>query len=128
MNNPTELLYSKSHEWIALDGNTARIGITDYAQEAMGDIVFVDLPEEGDEVVMEESFAELESVKAVAPVYSPVTGTISAVNEALLDAPEAINEGPYEAWLIEVEGISAKEELMNAEEYEAFVEKEKEAQ
>ena len=127
MNNPTELLYSKSHEWVALDGTTARIGITDYAQEAMGDIVFVDLPEEGDEVVLEESFAELESVKAVAPVYSPVSGTISAVNEALLDAPESINEAPYEAWIIEVEGISAQEDLMTAEEYEAFVEKEKEA-
>lgn len=127
MNNPTELLYSKSHEWVALDGTTARIGITDYAQEAMGDIVFVDLPEEGDEVVLEESFAELESVKAVAPVYSPVSGTISAVNEALLDAPESINEAPYEAWIIEVEGISAQEDLMTAEEYEAFVKKEKEA-
>lgn len=127
MNNPTELLYSKSHEWVSLDGTTARIGITDYAQEAMGDIVFVDLPEEGDEVILGESFAELESVKAVAPVYSPVSGTISAVNEALLDAPESINEAPYEAWIIEVEGISAQEDLMTAEEYEAFVEKEKEA-
>ena len=127
MNYPKELLYSKSHEWVALDGGKATIGVTDYAQEAMGDIVFVSLPSEGDEAVVEESFAELESVKAVAQVYSPVSGAIVAVNEALLDAPESINEAPYDAWMIKVENITAKEELMSAEEYEAFVAKEKEA-
>lgn len=121
MHYPSDLLYSKSHEWVALEGTTARIGVTDYAQDAMGDIVFVNLPSEADEVVLGESFAELESVKAVAQAYSPVSGTISAVNESLLDAPEAINETPYEAWLIEVTGISEKEELLSAEEYQAFL-------
>ena len=121
MHYPSDLLYSKSHERVALEGTTAHIGVTDYAQDAMGDIVFVNLPSEADEVVLGESFAELESVKAVAQAYSPVSGTISAVNESLLDAPEAINETPYEAWLIEVTGISEKEELLSAEEYQAFL-------
>lgn len=119
--DPKELLYSKSHEWIALDGDGAAIGVTDYAQNAMGDIVFVNLPDKGDEVVLGEAFAELESVKAVAEVFSPVSGTVSAVNEELLDAPERINQAPYEAWLIRVGEIGDKEELLTAEEYEAFI-------
>ena len=127
MNHPAELLYSKSHEWVALDGDRARIGITDFAQDAMGDIVFVSLPAEGDTVAIEESFAELESVKAVSPVYSPVKGVISAVNEALLEAPESINEAPYDAWMIEVSEITDQEALLSAEEYEAFLAEEKEA-
>lgn len=121
MNDPKELLYSKSHEWIALEKDGAVLGVTDYAQRSMGDIVFVSLPAEGDEVAVGEAFAELESVKAVAEVFSPVTGTVSAVNEALLDAPEKINQTPYEAWLIRVAGIGEKETLLSAEEYEAFV-------
>lgn len=127
MNHPTKLLYSKSHEWVALDGDHARIGVTDYAQEAMGDIVFVSLPAEGQDMTVGEAFAELESVKAVAPVYAPVSGTISAVNEALLEAPETINQAPYDAWIIEVKEITDRETLMSSEEYEAFVAKEKEA-
>ncbi len=122
MNFPKELLYSKSHEWVQmLDDTTARIGLSDYAQDALGDLVFVNLPESGDDVAAGETFADVESVKAVSDVYSPLTGVIAEVNEALLDAPESINEDPYGAWFVQVTDISDKEELMNAEEYEAFL-------
>ena len=100
-----ELKYTKSHEWIAKDGDVATIGLTDYAQSELGDLVFVNLPEEGDEVTVGEAFGDVESVKAASDVYSPVTGTVSAVNEELLDAPESINEAPYDAWLIKVTDI-----------------------
>lgn len=122
MNFPKELLYSKSHEWVQmLDANTARIGLSDYAQESLGDLVFVNLPEAGDDVTAGEAFADVESVKAVSDVYSPLTGTVAQINEALLDAPESINGDPYGAWFIQVSGISGKEDLMSADEYEAFV-------
>ena len=122
MNFPKELLYSKSHEWVQmLDDTTARIGLSDYAQDALGDLVFVNLPEAGDEVAAGETFADVESVKAVSDVFSPLTGNVAEVNEALLDAPESINEDPYGAWFIQVSGISDKEDLMSADEYEAFV-------
>ncbi|MBQ8151751.1 MAG: glycine cleavage system protein GcvH [Firmicutes bacterium] len=122
----TELKYSKSHEWIKEDGDEVVIGLTDYAQSELGDLVFVNLPEEGDEVVAGEAFADVESVKAVSDVYSPVTGTVSAINEDLMDAPESINESPYDAWFIRVSDVGETEELLTAEEYEAFVESEQE--
>ncbi len=115
------LMYSKSHEWIKEEGDEFIIGITDYAQSALGDLVFVNLPEEDDEVTLGESFGDVESVKAVSDVYSPVTGVVSAVNEDILDSPESINSNPYEAWFIKVRDVSEKEELMTAEEYEKFL-------
>lgn len=118
-------LFAKSHEWAEfLDDTTARIGISDYAQSELGDLVFINLPEVGDEVTVGEAFADVESVKAVSNVYSPVTGVVKAVNEELLDQPELVNEAPYEAWFIEVEEISEKEELLTEEEYKSHVSEE----
>ena len=113
-----ELRYSKSHEWVKEEGDTAYIGITDFAQDALGDLVFVNLPEVGDKVEVGEPFADVESVKAVSDVYSPVTGVVLEINEELLDSPEKINEAPYEAWFIKVGEISDHEEYLTAEEYE----------
>ncbi len=124
MKYPQELFYSKSHEWVKLKGDCAWIGITDFAQDALGDLVYVNLPEVGDEVTAGETFADVESVKAVSDIYSPVTGTVAEVNEALLDAPEAINQSPYEAWLIKVEGITDREELLSADAYQEMAEAE----
>ena len=121
-----ELKYTKSHEWIKKDGDIAVIGLTDYAQSELGDLVFVNLPEEGDEVTKGEAFGDVESVKAASDVYSPVTGTVSEINEALMDAPESINEAPHDAWFIKVTDISDEEELLSAEEYEKFVEESEE--
>ncbi|MCF2641684.1 MAG: glycine cleavage system protein GcvH [Lachnospiraceae bacterium] len=121
MNYPTELKYRKSHEWVKfIDEKTALIGLSDFAQDSLGGIVFVNLPEEGDEVTAGETFADVESVKAVSDVYSPVSGVVAEVNEALLDAPESINENPYDSWFIKVENISETEDLMDAETYEKF--------
>ena len=119
-----ELLYSKSHEWVKEEGEEMVIGLTDYAQSELGDLVFVNLPEEGDELTVGEAFADVESVKAVSDVYAPVAGTVSEINEELLDAPEKINEAPYEAWLVRVKDVTEKEALLSAEEYHAFVESE----
>ncbi|NLP33919.1 MAG: glycine cleavage system protein GcvH [Clostridiales bacterium] len=120
-----ELLFSESHEWVQfLDETVVRIGLTDYAQSELGDLVFVNLPEEGDEVTAGEPFADVESVKAVSDVYSPVTGIVSKVNEILLDQPELINSDPMEAWLIEVEEVSEKEELLTEDEYNDFISRE----
>ena len=115
------LLYSKSHEWVKEEGGEFVVGITDYAQSELGDLVFVNLPEEGDEVTMGESFSDVESVKAVSDVLSPISGVVSAINEAILDAPESINSSPYEAWFIKVKDVTDKEELLSAEEYEEFL-------
>ena len=109
------LLYSKSHEWVKEEGDAVVIGLTDYAQSELGDLVFVNLPEQGDEVTVGEAFAD-----------SPVSGTVCEVNEELLDTPEAINETPYDAWLIKVGEITEKEELLTAAEYEKFVDSEQE--
>lgn len=119
-----ELLYSKSHEWVKEEREEMVIGLTDYAQSELGDLVFVNLPEEGDELTVGEAFADVESVKAVSDVYAPVAGTVSEINEELLDAPEKINEAPYEAWLVRVKDVTEKEALLSAEEYQAFVESE----
>ena len=115
------LLYAKSHEWVKEEGGEFVVGITDYAQSELGDLVFVNLPEEGDEVTMGESFADVESVKAVSDVLSPISGVVSAINEEILDAPESINSSPYEAWFIKVKDVTDKEELLSAEEYEEFL-------
>ena len=109
------LLYSKSHEWVKEEGDVAVIGLTDFAQSELGDLVFVNLPEEEDEVTVGEAFSDVESVKAVSDVYSPVSGVVCEVNEELLDAPERINEAPYDAWFVKVKDITDKEELLTAE-------------
>lgn len=126
MNYPENLKYVKSHEWVKREGDTALIGITDYAQDALGDLVFVNLPEPGDTVTAGEPFADVESVKAVSDVFSPVTGVVKEINEELLDSPELINQDPYGAWFIKVEEITEEEEYLNAAEYEAFANEEAE--
>ena len=120
MNYPTNLQYSKSHEWIRTEDGVAVIGISDFAQHALGDVVFVNLPGEGDKVTAGEAFGDVESVKAVSDLVSPVSGTVCAVNEDLLDEPEQLNKAPYDAWLIKVENVSDTEELLDAVAYEAF--------
>ena len=116
------MFFTKSHEWVNfIDDTTATVGLTDFAQSELGGLVFVNLPEEGDEVTAGEPFADVESVKAVSDVYCPVSGTVAEINEELLDAPEKINDEPYEAWFIKVENVTEQaDELMAPEEYEAF--------
>ena len=116
---PTDLKYSKSHEWVKMEDGVAVIGISDFAQDALGDVVFVNLPGEGDEVTAGEAFGDVESVKAVSDLVSPVSGTVCAVNEELLDNPALVNEDPYGAWLIQVEQMTDEEELLDAAAYEA---------
>ncbi len=118
-NIPAELRYTASHEWIKNEDGVVVIGLTDFAQSALGDIVFIDLPQEGDAVTMGDSFADVESVKAVSGVFSPVSGTVTAVNSALIDNPAMLNENPYEAWLIKVSDVSEVGELLDAAAYEA---------
>ena len=125
MNFPKELKYSKTHEWLKMEDGVAVIGLTDFAQDELGDIVFINLPEEGDEFGVDDVFADVESVKAVSDINSPAAGSITEVNEELLDAPEKINEAPYEAWLVKMEVSEEADDLMSAEEYEAFIESEK---
>ncbi len=116
-----EKLYSKSHEWVEmLDDTTAIVGISDYAQKMLGGIVFVGLPEVGDSVTVGESFADVESVKAVSDIYSPVTGIVAEINEELFDSPELINEDAGEAWFVKIEAISEIEELLDEKEYDEF--------
>ena len=113
--------YTSSHEWLLDLGNgTYRVGLSDYAQSSLGDIVFIDLPQPGDTVTAETSLGDVESVKAVSEVLSPVSGTVTATNEALSSAPESINTDPYDAWLIEVNNATGFAELMDASAYEAF--------
>ena len=120
MNTPDHLRYTKSHEWVLFaDDGTAKVGLTDHAQDALGDLVFVNLPQVGDDLTCGEALGDVESVKAVSDIYSPVTGTVKAVNESLLDAPESINSDPYGAWLVEVENITGQEELLDAAAYQA---------
>ena len=117
---PVELQYSKSHEWVKVEDGVTVVGISDFAQNALGDVVFVNLPGEGDDVTCGEAFGDVESVKAVSDLVSPVSGTVCAVNEDLLDEPEQLNKAPYDAWLIKVENVSDTEELLDAAAYEAF--------
>jgi glycine cleavage system H protein len=114
----TDRRYRISHEWVLLEGDIATIGISHFAQDALGDVVFFDLPEEGDEVIQGESFAEVESVKAVSDVYAPLDGTIVGINEALSDSPELINQDPFgTGWMIKVQ-------LKNAADYESLMDSE----
>ncbi len=124
MNTPKELRYSEEHEWVKVEGNEVRIGITDFAQSELGDIVFVELPEVGDEITADEPFGSVESVKTVSELYAPISGKVIAINEDLDDSPEFVNESPYEkAWMIVVEASDLGEidKLMTAEEYEAMI-------
>ena len=124
---PPELLYTKDHEWIRVDESIGTIGITDYAQQQLGDIVFVELPKAGDHVTAKEVFGTVESVKAVSEVYSPVTGEIVAANSKLQDAPEKINADPHgDGWLIRVRLADHREteSLMTAEQYQAYLKEE----
>lgn len=121
MNIPANLKYTKSHEWVDFsDDTTAKVGLTDFAQDSLGSLVFVNLPEAGDDVAVGDPFSDVESVKAVSDVYSPLTGTVKAINEALLDAPETVNSDPYGSWLVEIENVSGQEEFLDAAAYEAF--------
>ena len=119
MNYPAELQYSRDHEWLRMEDGIAVIGISDFAQSELGDVVFVNLPEVGDDTTAGEAFGDVESVKAVSDLVCPVTGTVCAVNEELLDAPEKLNEDPYGAWIIKVENVTETEEMLTAAEYEA---------
>ena len=125
MNIPEDLRYSDQHEWVRLAGNVARIGITDFAQDSLGDIVFVQLPDVGLDVVAGSSISELESTKSVSEVYVPVTGVVQAVNEALADQPELVNQDPYGAgWMFEVECSDPAEvgTLLDAAGYRKLIE------
>ncbi len=124
MNIPGNLKYSRTHEWVKQDGDGVLIGITDHAQKELGDLVFINLPNPGDKVTKGEAFADVESVKAVSDIISPVGGVIGKVNEALLDAPESINQDAYAAWIARVEDVSGTEGLLSAGEYEEFLKKE----
>ena len=120
MNIPEELRYARTHEWVKEENGTFTVGLTDFAQNALGDIVFVNLPQEGDPVTAGEAFGDVESVKAVSDVVSPVTGVVKAVNETLLDDPAQVNSDPYGAWLIQVEEVTDTDELLDAAGYEAL--------
>lgn len=118
-------MYTKTHEWINfIDDKTAYIGISDHAQKELGDLVYVSLPSEGEKLEMVQSFAEAESVKAVSEIYSPVSGIVTEVNEAVSDKPELINEQPYEAWLVKAGEITQTAELLTEEEYNSFLSEE----
>ncbi|AIM16096.1 glycine cleavage system protein GcvH [Neobacillus sedimentimangrovi] len=124
MSVPKELRYSKEHEWVRVEDGKIRIGITDFAQSELGDIVFVELPEVGDEVTVNEPFGSVESVKTVSELYAPVSGKVVEINEELSDSPEFVNESPYEkAWMIVVEPSNSGEldELLTAEQYEEMI-------
>ncbi len=120
---PETYKYAKSHEWLLLEGDTATIGITEYAQSSLGDIVFVELPKVGQEIEVGSTFGSVESVKAVSDLYSPVTGTVTEINEALNDAPDTLNSNANATWIIKLAVKSADEagSLMSAEDYDKFV-------
>jgi glycine cleavage system H protein len=125
MNFPTDLRYSREHEWVRVNGSIARVGITDFAQDSLGDVVFVQLPDVGLDIVAGASASEIESTKSVSDVYVPVSGSVHAVNDALTDTPELVNSDPYgEGWILEVTLADPSEVdgLLDAEAYRAFVE------
>jgi glycine cleavage system H protein len=127
---PSEFRYTKEHEWVSIDGDTATIGITDHAQDQLGDVVFVELPQVGVRTQAMQSFGTVESVKAVSDIYAPLTGQVAAINETLVDTPEKLNESPHaDGWLIKIkiEDKSQVENLMTAEAYQAYVDAEKES-
>lgn len=124
MSIPKELRYTKEHEWVKLEDGKVRVGITDFAQSELGDIVFVELPQVGDEIQMNEPFGSVESVKTVSELYAPISGKVVEVNTELEDSPELVNESPYEnAWLIVVEPADSSQldELLTAEQYEEII-------
>ena len=124
MSVPEDLQYTKTHEWVRTEGDTATIGITDHAQDELGDVVFVELPDEGDTFDAGDSFGTVESVKAVSDLYTPVGGEVVEVNSSLEDAPEKINDDPYgEGWIVKLR-ISDEADLLSPEEYEKVVEEE----
>ena len=122
--SPSELRYSATHEWIKEEGGLVAVGLTDFAQSELGDIVFVELPEVGDAVTAGSSFANVESVKAVSEVYSPLTGVVAEVNQALVDDPALINGSPYESWLVKVKDVKEFGPLLDADAYAAVCAKE----
>jgi glycine cleavage system H protein len=126
MSYPESYRYAKSHEWLAMNGETASVGITDYAQESLGDIVFVELPKVGQQLEAGSSFGSVESVKAVSDLYSPVSGTVTEVNESLNSTPETINEAANDTWLIKIKATNPDEakSLLSAADYEKFVSEE----
>jgi glycine cleavage system H protein len=126
MSYPANYKYTKEHEWISVDGKTGTVGITDYAQNSLGDIVFVDLPKVGDALEGHAIFGSVESVKAVSDLYSPVSGTVTEINEALKDAPEKINTDANTTWMLKLElsDLSQLDGLLDAAAYEAFVSEE----
>ena len=119
MNIPKELQYTKSHEWLLVEDGVATVGLTDFAQDALGDIVFVNLAQPRAQVGAGEGLGDVESVKVVSDVLSPVSGVVAEVNEELLDNPALVNEDPYGAWLVKVEQLTGEEELLDAAAYEA---------
>ena len=122
MNVPENLNYTKTHEWVKrLEGEIVEIGLSDYAQSELGDIVFVNLPQKGDALSAGASFGDVESVKGVSDIFSPLTGSVTDVNEALLSGPELINQAPYDAWLIRGTGSIAEGELLSAAAYRALL-------
>ena len=128
-NVPEDLHYSKDHEWVRVDGETAVIGITDYAQNSLGDVVYVELPKAGDEFAANESFGSVESVKAVSEVFTPIAGVVAQINESLADEPETVNSDPYgNGWMIRLKMSNAGEvdSLLTAAEYEDFTKAETE--
>ena len=125
MSVPDDLLYTRSHEWVKIDGDTVTVGITQYAQDQLGEVVYVDLPSEGDSVSAGDTFGEIESVKAVSEFFAPATGEVSAVNEKLADEPNLVNEDPYgDGWLVKISGSAEEDELLDAAAYEAHIEEE----
>lgn len=122
MNIPENLKYLPSHEWVLIEGSKAKVGISDYAQHALGDVVYISLPEVGDDVTADESFADVESVKAASEVFSPVTGTVTAINDALDADAGLLNQDPYANWIIEVEFTELSDKLVDAAEYEKLLE------
>ena len=128
-NIPDDLHYSKDHEWVRVDGNIAIVGVTDYAQDSLGDVVYVELPKVGDEFAANESFGSVESVKAVSEVFCPVSGEVVGINETLADTPEEVNQDPYgKGWMIRVQMANPGEvdSLLTAAEYEDFTKAETE--
>ena len=129
MNFPEDLKFSKEHEWVRISGNIATIGVSDYAQDQLGEVVFIELPDEGEEFEKDDAFGVIESVKSVNDIYAPLTGRIVDVNDPVVDSPEIVNEDPYgEGWLVKIELSDPKElgELMSAKDYEAYIKEESE--
>ncbi|MXZ72825.1 MAG: glycine cleavage system protein GcvH [Acidobacteria bacterium] len=123
MSYPTDLRYTKDHEWIRIEGETGRIGVTDYAQQQLGDVVFVDLPEPGATLTKGEQFGSIESVKAVSDLYAPMSGRVVEVNGTLQDQPESVNHDPHGAWMVSiaVDDPSQADDLMDADGYRALI-------